>query len=127
MWKRGQTKASVAKEEIFQLGDEVYICKGPHRNVTGVVFKLMPVMMDVQVANGTSNLTIVKCKQSNARLIKRSTAYTFIPRQPDNVETGMDRAHAIDELQQAIQELERDHRAKLERITSLIEKITLMD
>lgn len=139
LFRRNKPQTSKDDGAPFQVGDEVYIHTGPHKHYSGVVQKMMPVMMEVLVTNGAKQFDVIKCKHTSARLIA-STEQHASPNTsrkemaivgPDG--TGIspedrekERSRALNQLQEAVTALEEEHQARMKHITAIVARINLL-
>jgi ribosomal protein L24 len=68
LWGRRFPKHEIEKN-TFKPGDHVYIFAGNNKRKTGVVEKVMTIMMLVKITEGTHTGGIIKCNLSSARKI----------------------------------------------------------
>ena len=143
----GRLKKSPPTEQTapFEVGDEVYIHTGPNKWNTGIVQRIMPVMMEVKLITNPEKPEVIRCKHSSARLSTRTV-------RTDGNETGgqqqshgqrepgvisdesvltlegrdLDRKIALEELKEAVTALEVAHQTRMQEITALIRRLELL-
>jgi ribosomal protein L24 len=125
MRRRTTKGTSNENEPVFQVGDEVYIFKGPNKHASGLVFRVMPIMMNIEITNGSSKYDVVKCKQTSARLIKRSekNQRNKSNGRSNNNEETTKKAKAIKKLHEAVQALEKINKTRIDEIIELLDNI----
>lgn len=128
LFRRAKKPSTTEIESPFKEGDEVYIHTGPRKYYSGIVQRVMPVMMEVLITNGAKRFDVVKCKQSSARILKRSaTIRSLDDASPEDGEQSSARQAAITELHEAVVSLEEEHKQRMKEITQMIQRLEMMN
>ena len=130
LWGRRFPRDEIERTK-FKTGDQVVILAGTNQRKTGIVLKIMPVMMLVKISEGPTAGEVIKCNQSNARRTGETEGKPAAVGEAQSLDLIIQTIDAMrieyqdsmTQLTQQIRQMETEHNQKLEILTGMIQQV----